>query len=37
MTWEEFHRHFDGGWADQGLAQDLATLVPDCTDDAPVR
>ena len=37
MTWEEFHRHFDGGRADQGLAQDLATLVPDCTDDAPVR
>jgi len=37
MTWERLMRHLDGGRADPGLVQDLATMIPDSTDDAPVR
>lgn len=37
MTWEQFERHLDGGRADPGLSRDLAELVPDSTDDVPVR
>ena len=37
MTWERFMRHLDGGRADPGLVQDLATMIPDSTDDALVR
>ena len=37
MTWERFMRHLDGGRADPGLVQDLATMIPDSTDDASVR
>lgn len=36
MTWEAFCRHLDGGRADPELAHDLAMLIPDSTDDAPV-
>lgn len=37
MTWEQFQRHLDGGRADPGLTRDLAGLLPDSTDDIPVR
>jgi len=37
MTWTHFERHLDGGRADPGLAGDLAELLPDSTDDIPVR
>jgi len=37
MTWTHFERHLDGGRADPGLTGDLAELLPDSTDDIPVR
>lgn len=37
MTWEQFEDHLDGGRADPGLTRDLAELLPDSTDDLPVR
>lgn len=37
MAWEQFERHLEGGRADSGLARDLAELVPESTDDVPVR
>lgn len=37
MTWQQFERHLDGGRADQGLACELAELLPDSTDDVSVR
>ena len=36
MTWEAFQRHLDGGLADPQLASDLAELLPETTDDAPI-
>lgn len=37
MTWQQFVAHLDGGLADPELARDLAELLPDTTDDVPVR
>lgn len=37
MTWAAFERHLEGGRADPELAADLAEMVPDTTDDAPIR
>lgn len=37
MSWEQFSQHFAGGRADAGLAAELAELVPDSTDDVPIR
>lgn len=37
MAWEQFAQQLDGGRADQGLARDLAALLPDSTDDVPIR
>lgn len=33
MAWEEFQRSLAGAHADHALAAELATLVPDTTDD----
>ncbi|CCG01592.1 type II toxin-antitoxin system Phd/YefM family antitoxin [Blastococcus saxobsidens] len=37
MAWDHFVRHISGGLADAALADDLAALLPDTTDDVPVR
>lgn len=37
MAWSQFERHLEGGRADPGLARDLADLLPESTDDVPVR
>jgi prevent-host-death family protein len=37
MTWKQFERHLEGGRADPELANDLTELLPDSTDDVPVR
>jgi prevent-host-death family protein len=36
MTWEQFEQHLEGGRADPGLTRELAELLPDSTDDAPL-
>jgi prevent-host-death family protein len=37
IAWDAF-MHGSGNWrADPGLAQDLAALLPETTDDVPVR
>lgn len=35
MRWEDFQHRLDGARADAGLRTDLATLLPDTTDDEP--
>jgi prevent-host-death family protein len=37
MSWEQFTEHLAGGLADPRLAADLADLMPDSTDDVPIR
>ena len=37
MTWDQFERQLEGGRADPGLTADLAQLLPESTDDVPVR
>lgn len=37
MSWEQFTQHLSGGRADPELAADLAVLLPDSTDDVPLR
>lgn len=37
MSWEEFEQQFAGAKADPGLTGDLADLLPDFTDDTPIR
>lgn len=37
MSWEQFAQHLAGGLADPALAADLADLLPDSTDDVPIR
>ncbi len=37
MSWTAFQEHLAGGRADPALHHDLAKLVPDSTDDSPVR
>jgi prevent-host-death family protein len=37
MSWDNFTQHIAGARADAALADDLATLLPDTTDDVPVR
>lgn len=37
MTWEQFALQLEGSRADHGLADDLAQLLPDSTDDVPIR
>jgi prevent-host-death family protein len=37
MSWDQFTQHIAGARADAELADDLATLLPDTTDDVPVR
>lgn len=37
MSWEHFTQHFEEGRADPELAADLADLLPDSTDDVPIR
>lgn len=37
ISWESFLAGSDGWRADPGLAKDLAELIPDTTDDVPVR
>jgi prevent-host-death family protein len=37
MAWAELARQLDGGRADPGLAVDLEELLPDSTDDVPIR
>ena len=36
MAWSAFIRHSDRWRADPGLAQELADLLPDTTDDLPI-
>ena len=37
ISWEAFISGADDWQADPGLAKDLAALLPDTTDDVPVR
>jgi prevent-host-death family protein len=37
MRWEDFQQVLAGARADAGLAAELATLVPDTTDDVQTR
>lgn len=37
MRWEDFQQELRGARADAGLSADLATLVPDTTDEAEPR
>lgn len=37
MTWEQFAQQLEGGGADPALTRDLADLLPDSTDDVPIR
>jgi prevent-host-death family protein len=37
VAWDAFFRHGDRWRADPGLARELADLLPDTTDDLPVR
>lgn len=37
MSWEQFTRHLAGGRADPGLSAELAELLPDSTNDVPIR
>ncbi len=37
MTWEQFAEQFEEARADHGLTRDLAELLPDSTDDLPIR
>ncbi|HEU4361906.1 MAG TPA: type II toxin-antitoxin system prevent-host-death family antitoxin [Mycobacterium sp.] len=37
MSWEQFTGHFAGGRADPGLSAELSELLPDSTDDVPIR
>lgn len=37
MSWNQFTEHLAGGLADPHLAADLANLLPDSTDDVPIR
>lgn len=37
MSWEQFTENLAGGLADPQLAADLADLLPDSTDDVPIR
>jgi len=37
ISWESFLAGSDDWRADPGLAKDLAELIPDTTDDVPVR
>jgi prevent-host-death family protein len=37
ISWESFLAESDDWRADPGLAKDLAELIPDTTDDVPVR
>lgn len=37
MSWDRFTQHLAGGHADPELATALADLLPDSTDDVPLR
>lgn len=37
MSWDQFTEHIAGALADPELARDLAQLLPDSTDDVPIR
>lgn len=37
MSWQQFTRHLQGGQADAELAAELADLLPDSTDEVPLR
>jgi prevent-host-death family protein len=37
MAWDAFFRDNDRWRADPGLAEELAELLPDTTDDLPIR
>lgn len=37
MAWDAFFRDSDRWRADPGLAEELAQLLPDTTDDIPIR
>ncbi len=37
LSWTEFEQTLEGARADRGLGAELRELVPDTTDDAPVR
>lgn len=37
MSWREFEQQFEDTRADSGLTGDLADLLPDSTDDVPIR
>lgn len=37
MSWREFEQQFEDARTDSGLAGELADLLPDSTDDVPIR
>lgn len=37
MSWQQFTQLLDGGRTDPQLAADLTDLLPDSTDDVPIR